>query len=126
LEKLNSLNIPIYLLSNSIFKKDVMKRLLNQYGLEEYFKGIYFSADYKVRKPHKEFFQIVMNEIKKHNKEIRPDEIFYIGDNYKADILGAENYGFTPVFLNRNRIDGINKDGFKEIKSLLEILEYIN
>lgn len=126
LEKLKSLNIPIYLLSNSIFKKDVMKRLLNQYDLEKYFEGIYFSADYKVRKPHKGFFQVVMNEIRKHNKEIPPDEIFYIGDNYKADILGAENFGFTPVFLNRNQIDGLNKDGFKEIKSLLEVLKYIN
>ena len=126
LEKLKSLNIPIYLLSNSIFKKDVMKRLLNQYELEQYFAGIYFSADYKVRKPHKGFFQVVMNEIKKQNKEIHPDEVFYIGDNYKADVLGAGNFGFTPMFLNRNRIDGINKDGFYEIESLLEVFEYIN
>jgi HAD superfamily hydrolase (TIGR01549 family) len=126
LEKLKSLNIPVYLLSNSIFKKYVMQRLLLQFELEKYFEGIYFSADYKVRKPHKEFFQVVMNEIKKHNKEIHPDEIFYIGDNYKADVLGAANFGFTPVFLNRNRIDDINKEDFKEITSLLEVLEYIN
>lgn len=126
LEKLKALNIPIYLLSNSIFNKDVMKRFLKQYDFEKYFEGIYFSADYKVRKPHKEFFQVVMNEIKKHNKEIHPDEIFYIGDNFKADVLGAGNFGFTPVFLNRNQIAGINKEDFKEIKSLLEVLEYIN
>ncbi len=126
LEKLKALNIPIYLLSNSIFNKDVMKRFLNQYDLEKYFEGIYFSADYKVRKPHKEFFQVVMNEIKKQNKEIHPDEIFYIGDNYKADVLGAANFGFTPVFLKRNRIDDINKEDFKEITSLLEIFESIN
>lgn len=118
LENLKSLGIPVYLLSNSIFKKNVMQKFINQYDLEKYFINIYFSADYKVRKPHKDFFQIVLDEIKKDNSNIRIEEVFFIGDNYNADILGSKNFGFTPVFLNRKQIAEINDKNFLEINSL--------
>ncbi|GKX65061.1 HAD family hydrolase [Inconstantimicrobium mannanitabidum] len=123
LEKLNSLGIPVYLLSNSIFKKNVMKKFINQYELEKYFVNTYFSADYKVRKPHKDFFQVVFDDIQKDNKGIENEEVFFIGDNYDADVLGAKNFGFTPVFLNRKHVDGINNKGFLEINSLNELFE---
>lgn len=123
LEKLKSLGIPVYLLSNSIFKKNVMQKFINQYDLEKYFVSIYFSADYKVRKPHKDFFQIVLDEIKKDNSNIRIEEVSFIGDNYNADILGSKNFGFTPVFLNRKQIAEINDKNFFEINSLDELFD---
>lgn len=126
LEKLNSLGIPIYLLSNCIFKKNVMIKFLKHYDLEKYFINTYFSADYKVKKPHKDFFQIVYDEIKKDNYNIHKEEIYFIGDTYSADVLGSKDFGFTPVFINRTQIDGINKGNFQEIDSLNELLELIN
>lgn len=71
-----------------------------------------------MRKPHKDFFQIVLDEIKKDNSNIRIEEVFFIGDNYNADILGSKNFGFTPVFLNRKQIAEINDKNFLEINSL--------
>lgn len=100
-----------------------MQKFINQYDLEKYFVSIYFSADYKVRKPHKDFFQIVLDEIKKDNSNIRTEEVFFIGDNYNADILGAKNFGFTPVFLNRKQIAEINNENFLEINSLDELFD---
>lgn len=126
LEQLKSLGIPVYLLSNSIFKKNVMKRFINQYDLEKYFDNIHFSADYKIRKPHKDLFEIVFNDIKKYDTSIEIGQVFFIGDNFEADVLGAENFGFTPVFINRKHDTNINNKNFIEIKSLNELLEVIS
>ncbi len=126
LEKLKSLGIPVYLLSNTIFKNNVMKKFINQYDLEKYFVNTYYSADYKVRKPHKDFFQIVFNEIKKYDNSIETEEVYFIGDNFEADVLGAESFGFTPLFINRKQIPGINNKNFIEINFLNEVLELVN
>jgi len=126
LEQLELLGIPVYLLSNSIFKKNVMKKFINQYDLEKYFVNIHFSADYKIRKPHKDLFKIVFDDIKQYDTSIEMREVFFIGDNFEADILGAENFGFTPVFINRKHDANINNKKFIEIKSLNELLEVIS
>ncbi|WIV12494.1 HAD family hydrolase [Proteiniborus sp. MB09-C3] len=125
LEQLKLLGIPVYLLSNSIFKKNVMKKFINQYDLEKYFVNIHFSADYKIRKPHKDLFRIVFDDIKEHDASIEMEQVYFIGDNFEADILGAENFGFTPVFINRKQDTDINNKNFIEIKSLNELLEII-
>ncbi len=125
LEQLKLLGIPIYLLSNSIFKKNVMKKFINQYDLEKYFVNTHFSADYKIRKPHKDLFKIIFDDIKKYDANIKTEQIYFIGDNFEADVLGAENFGFTPIFINRKQDTNINNKNFIEIKSLNELLEVI-
>lgn len=126
LEQLKLLGIPVYLLSNSIFKKNVMKKFINQYDLEKYFINIYFSADYKIRKPHKDLFKIVFDDIKKYDNSIEMSQVYFIGNNFKADVLGAESFGFTPVFINRKHDINTNNKNIIEIKSLNELLEVIS
>ena len=65
LEQLKLLGIPVYLLSNSIFKKNVMKRIMNQYDLEKYFVNIHFSADYKVRSHIKIYSKLYLMILKR-------------------------------------------------------------
>ncbi|WP_286910053.1 HAD family hydrolase [Clostridium sp. UBA1652] len=125
LEQLKLLGIPVYLLSNSIFKKNVMRKFINQYDLEKYFVNIHFSADYKIRKPHKDLFKIVFDDIKRYETKIEIKQVYFIGDNFEADVLGAENFGFTPIFINRKHDNDINNKNFIEIKSLSELLEVI-
>lgn len=125
LEQLRALGIPIYLLSNSIFKKNVMTKFINQYDLEKYFVNIHFSADYKLRKPHKDLFQVVFDDIKKYDDGIEKKQVYFVGDNFKADVLGAEGFGFIPVFINRNKDTKVNDKGFLEIEALSELLEII-
>jgi putative hydrolase of the HAD superfamily len=126
LEQLKLLGIPVYLLSNTIFKKNEMKKFLNQYDLEKYFVNMHFSADYKLRKPHKDLFQIVFDEIKKNDDSMEKEQIYFVGDNFQADALGAESFGFTPVFINRKQDTSINVKKIIEINSLNELLEVIN
>lgn len=125
LEQIKLSGIPIYLLSNSIFKKNVMKKFINQYDLEKYFINIYFSADYKIRKPHKDLFKIVYDDIKNYDTSIEKKEVYFVGDNFEADILGAENFGFTPVFIDRKQDADMKNINFIEIKSLNKLLELI-
>ena len=124
LEQLKLLEVPVYLLSNSIFKKNVMKKFINQYDLEKYFANIHFSADYKIRKPNKDLFKIVFDDIKKNDSTIKMEQVYFIGDNFEADVLGAHDFGFIPVFINR-KDDAVNKKNFIEIKSLSELLQVI-
>ena len=126
LEQLKLLEIPAYLLSNSIFKKNVMKKFINQYDLEKYFVNTHFSADYKIRKPHKDLFKIVFDDIKKYDDSIGMEQVYFIGDNFEADVLGAGNFGFTPVFINRKQDTDVNSKNFIEIKSLNELFEVIS
>lgn len=125
LNQLKLLNVPIFLLSNSIFKKNVMNKFINQFDLEKYFINTHFSADYNIRKPHNDFFKIVFDDIKEYDASIQIEEVYFIGDNYEADVLGTKNFGFTPVFINRKQDVNINNRNFIEIKSLNELLEIV-
>lgn len=125
LEQLKLLGVPVYLLSNSIFKKNAMKKFINQYDIEKYFVNTHFSADYKIRKPHKDIFKIVFDDIRKYDSNIKIEQVYFIGDNFEADILGAENFGFTPVFINRKQDTNINNKNFIEIQSLNELIKVI-
>lgn len=125
LEELKALGIPVYLLSNSAFKRKVMNRYIDQYDLEKYFVNTHYSSDYRIKKPHKDLFQIVYDDIKKYDNSIKMNEIYFVGDNFKADVLGSGDFGFTPVFLNREQAPGTNKEKVIEISNLKEILEVI-
>lgn len=126
LNQLKLLNVPIFLLSNSIFKKNIMKKFINQFDLEKYFINTHFSADYNIRKPHKDLFKIVFDDITEYDANIQKEEVYFIGDNFEADILGADNFGFTPVFINRKLDSNINNKSFIEIRSLNELLEIVS
>lgn len=125
LEKLKRLGIPMYLLSNSIFNRNVMNKFINRYNLKKYFINTYFSADYKIRKPHRKIFEVVLDDIKKMNSNIELEQVYFIGDNYEADVMGAYSFGFTPVYINRKNGADINCNHFIEIKSLNGLFDVI-
>lgn len=85
----------IYLLSNAqrIFTLYEMRIL----GIEEYFDDILFSADYKVCKPDKNFYEILIN---KHNLDIKSS--IMIGNDYICDIEGASNVGLDSLYMHSN------------------------
>lgn len=116
---------PLYLLSNAIFKKNVMTPYINHFHLEPYFNETFFSADYGVRKPHPAFFQAVFNSIHTTFPDIPKQQILFVGDNYTADVLGSHAFGFTPVYLNRLHLPNSNPNHFLEIQSLTELIPLI-
>jgi len=117
--------IPFYLLSNAIFKKDVMTRYLSRFGLAPYFKETFFSAGYSIRKPHPALFQTVYHSILTTSPEVTKNQILFVGDNYTADVLASNAFGFTPVYLNRLHLPDTNTNHFLEISSLSELTRLI-
>lgn len=120
LDFLNSHQIKTGILSNSEFSGSVLSEELSKHHLLERFSFVISSCDYGVRKPHKYIFDLA---IKKLN--VKPQSVWFIGDNLDCDISGASQSGLFPVWLNYNSIP--NKIGVHclEIKSLGEFLGII-
>lgn len=79
-------------------------RLLDQYGLTRYFNNIYISIEVGWRKPHKNIFQIALDECK-----ITNEDVIHVGDNFYADIVGSYNLGIDSIWLNRKE-EELNHD----------------
>ena len=57
-----------------------------------------------VGESHKNIFKIALNEC-----DINNDEVIHIGDNYDADIIGANSVGIDTIWLNRKE-EELNHD----------------
>lgn len=57
------------------------------------FEFILASSEYLFRKPNKRIFELALEKAK-----LSPEEVWYIGDDYECDILGARSAGIYPVW----------------------------
>ena len=92
LKRLKENGKKIYLLSNAqrMFTEPEMRML----GIYDSFDGILYSSDAGVKKPSFYFYDALFQ---KHGLE-REDSVM-IGNEYKADILGAAEYGLKSMFI---------------------------
>ena len=84
-------------------------------GCESYFSAIYISEEMGKSKP------LLFEQIKK-NINCAPEECLMIGDNYEADILGAQKKGFKTCFLGEQKAD-INISRITELEDALCLLK---
>jgi HAD superfamily hydrolase (TIGR01662 family) len=73
--------------------------ILDQFGLQRYFAMILTAGEVGVRKPHPGIFRAALDRM-----ETSAGESLYVGDNYWADVLGAEQAGIRPVLLDPLRL----------------------
>jgi putative hydrolase of the HAD superfamily len=71
---------------------------LDYLGLKQYFEVFISSEDSNYLKPNPEGFMLLAEKLK-----LKPDEILYIGNNYKYDIMGAVNAGLPAAFIGGRR-----------------------
>lgn len=120
LEELRKEDIKMYILSNSIFTGKAAEKLLNSFGILQYFEKVFSSADYKIRKPNKKFFEVALNYI---NSNL--DDMIYVGNDYDTDVKGATALGLDTIWLNikhyekKDDVECIEVDNFKEILKYL-------
>lgn len=117
-------NIKMYILSNSIFTGNAARRLLNDFGIAEYFCKLYSSADYGIRKPRKDFYQLAIDDILLDNPNIRKKDILYVGNDYKTDVVGATGIGLRTVWYNVNHLPNKNNLLIDDFGKLLEISKH--
>ena len=85
-------------------------------GLTPYFDFLYVAAEVGVWKPDPAIFERAFQE-----SDSTPDQAIYIGDNYYADIVGAQRAGMHPILLDP---EGIFPDAeCTVIRTLGELVE---
>lgn len=83
---------------------------LKDEGVYDLFDVHIFSSDHGAIKPSSKLFQIAIDHFVK-----TPNELVYIGDNYKRDVIGAKNAGINFVLIQNSptgEITGDIKPGF--------------
>lgn len=96
LKRLKRSGKKIYLLSNAqrIFTEPEMKML----GIYELFDGILYSSDAGVKKPSHYFFEDLFEKY-----GLKKEDSVMIGNEYEADILGADAFGITSMYVHTSQ-----------------------
>lgn len=81
------------------------------------FEFIISTCDYVFRKPNRRIFDLALEKA-----DLKAGEVWFIGDQYKCDIVGAKNAGLLPLWYTEyiNAVDE-NEDNVIEIKSWSEL-----
>ncbi len=109
------------LVSNMMLPGKLLKARLQAAGALAYFDDIGVSSDVGFIKPHPEIFHQTLVR-----SALNPDEVVFVGDTYRQDILGAKRAGLKTVWLNSRhepRALAIDNPPDYEIETLVELLE---
>jgi FMN phosphatase YigB (HAD superfamily) len=99
LEKLSATH-KLGLISNVWCNSSYFREQLKKDNVHDLFDLLIFSSDHKSVKPSKKLFDIAAAHFVK-----LPEEIVYIGDNYKRDVIGSKNAGMRSILVN-NSVSG--------------------
>jgi len=99
--------------------EEVQHIKIEESGLKKYFAHVITSEMVSQRKPHPKIFEHAMTL-----SGASVDESIMIGDNMRADILGAQSFGMDQVFFNPKGIKHDESPSF-EIKSLKELSDIL-
>jgi len=117
LDYLKAKNYTLHIISNGFQEVTERKCILS--GIDHYFQTITSADSVGVRKPKPAIFEYSLG-LSKAKKE----ESILIGDDWIADVIGAQNFGMDVIFfdvLNENK----EVENLKVIKHLLQIKEYL-
>ena len=89
---LNREGIRTAVISNLDFSGKLLESRLNQVYPHNRFEFVIASSDYGLRKPRTELFRVGIQKT-----GLLPEEIWYVGDKVRVDVLGAKNAGMVPV-----------------------------
>ena len=109
----------VYLLSNAqtSFTYPEMKAL----GITEYFDDIFFSSDWKVKKPSGKFYEALFD---KHG--LKKEESVMVGNDRFADVQGALDFGIEAIYLHTEQstpFEGELPKGCVKVERLTDILQ---
>jgi putative hydrolase of the HAD superfamily len=125
LDYLNSNNIRTGVISNMAWSGKALKNRFDRLLPNNKFEFIITSSDYMVRKPDKRLFEIALNKANLDAKDV-----WYCGDNIKADVFGAHNAGIFPVLyeseLSSHNEETIIDFDYLHIHDWCELIEILN
>lgn len=97
LARLRERRIGSGVISNMGFSGSALRARLEKLFPEHRFDFVLSSADYVLRKPDPHLFELAL-----HKCGHPAREVWFLGDNPEADVIGAANAGLTPVYYERD------------------------
>ena len=124
LAKLQKSGIRIGIISNMCYARSSLQARLARYlpGIE--FELLIVSSDYVVRKPDPRIFTVACRKA-----ALDPQEVWYVGDNPNADVVGAAAVGIHPVLYtgahmrSYDRLPDVPFDRIDSLAALTALLE---
>jgi len=90
------------ILSNTGFiPGKLLRNVLKHICIDMYFDFQIYSDEVGLSKPNKDIFKLMVNKITE-NRQILLSEIVHIGDNVRADVIGANSLGIHSILINSN------------------------
>tara|TARA_B100000965_G_scaffold89831_1_gene73023 strand:+ start:2571 stop:3233 length:663 start_codon:yes stop_codon:yes gene_type:complete len=119
LNKLKEKNYKLAILSNGT--PNLLNELVKSNKLENIFNDIFSIEEVGIYKPDSRVYDLPVNKY-----QIQKNEIIFLSAN-TWDISGAGNYGYNPVWVNRNNniFDNLDYKPSHIVKNLKELLELI-
>ncbi len=114
LEYLKKKGIRTGVISNISYDPSVVAERINRLLPENAFEIMITSSHFIFRKPNKRIFDLALEKA-----DLRPDEVWYIGDQYECDVKGSLNAGLFPVWY----IGAIDLP-YKEDKNILTVTNW--
>ncbi len=94
----------IGLLSNTAFiKGSTLRKVLTELDIIQYFDFQLYSDEMNLSKPNKLAFELMIQLASAKHTELCRSQIVHVGDNYRADILGASAVGISTFQINSNQ-----------------------
>lgn len=88
-------------------------------GVTHYARFVLASAVVGMEKPDKRIFDLALA-----NAEVAPSQAVHVGDDYEADVIGAQRAGIDAVLLDRDgSADGRHEPTIKNLTQLLTLLD---
>lgn len=103
LDYLNAGGIRTAVISNICWSGKALSNRLNRLLPRNRFEFVMASSEYIIRKPDPMLFETALRKA-----NVRADQVWYCGDNIRADVIGAHNAGIFPVLYEGHTPDEVN------------------
>jgi len=95
-------------------------KLLDKYGLRQFFDIVIISGEINRRKPSPEIFQKALTIL-----DIEPSKVVFVGDMPDLDVKGPKSVGMKTILIKRRPIENIDTKPDKIITNLSELLNIL-
>ena len=117
LEYLKSKGYQLHVVSNGFH--EVTNRKVEKSGLTKYFETVTSAEDAHAMKPDERIFEYSLNLA-----NAKKSESIFIGDDWIADVKGAQNFRMEVIFFDALR-ENKTEEGLKVIQKLKEIRNFL-
>ena len=117
LEYLKEKGYQLHVVSNGFH--EVTNRKVEKSGLKKYFETVTSAEDAHAMKPDERIFEYSLNLANAEKAES-----VFIGDDWVADVKGAQNFGLDIIFFDALK-ENKSEEGLKTIQNLEEIKNFL-